>query len=75
MFSLFADPRQRRADIRDVLMTGKVLGLDQKFDLVYRVLEEISNSPGSDALSFEDFINALVGKIVKFISYIGSPIQ
>lgn len=31
MFSLYADPRQRRADIRDILMTAKTLGLDHKF--------------------------------------------
>ncbi len=31
MFSLYADPRQRRADVRDILMTAKTLGLDQKF--------------------------------------------
>lgn len=39
MFSLYADPRQRRADIRDILMTAKTLGLDSKFELVYRALE------------------------------------
>jgi hypothetical protein len=31
MFSLYADPRQRRADIRDILMTARTLGLDKKF--------------------------------------------
>lgn len=30
MFSLYADPRQRRADIRDILMTAKTLGLDKQ---------------------------------------------
>lgn len=39
MFSLYADPRQRRADIRDILMTAKTLGLDSKFELVCRALE------------------------------------
>lgn len=42
MHALFADPRQRRADIRDITMTGKILGLDAKFGLVYTVLEEIA---------------------------------
>jgi len=27
MFSLYADPRQRRVDVRDILMTAKTLGL------------------------------------------------
>jgi hypothetical protein len=31
MFSLYADPRQKRADIRDILLTAKTLGLDKKF--------------------------------------------
>jgi hypothetical protein len=28
LFSLYADPRQRRVDIKDILMTAKTLGLD-----------------------------------------------
>jgi Ca2+-binding EF-hand superfamily protein len=56
MFSLYADPRQRRADIRDVLMTAKTLGLDVKNELVYRALEDISYSSGGDALDFESFL-------------------
>jgi Ca2+-binding EF-hand superfamily protein len=27
MFSLYADPRQRRAEMRDILMTAQTLGL------------------------------------------------
>jgi hypothetical protein len=38
MFALYADPRQRRADIRDILMTAGTLGLDQKYQFVYRAL-------------------------------------
>lgn len=39
MFSLYSDPRQRRADIRDILMTAKTLGLDSKFELVFKLLD------------------------------------
>jgi len=28
LFSLYADPRQRRANVKDLLMTAKTLGLD-----------------------------------------------
>jgi hypothetical protein len=28
LFSLYADPRQRRVDIKDIVMTAKSLGLD-----------------------------------------------
>jgi len=38
LFSLYADPRQRRVDLKDVLMTAKTLGLDEKYDIVFRVL-------------------------------------
>jgi Ca2+-binding EF-hand superfamily protein len=64
MFSLYADPRQRRADIRDILMTAKTLGLDSKNELVYRALEEICESVGADALDFETFLKELTTKVV-----------
>ena len=41
MFSLYADPRQRRVDVKDITMTAKTLGLDEKYDIVFRVLAEI----------------------------------
>jgi hypothetical protein len=56
MFSLYADPRQRRADIRDILMTAKNLGLESKNELVFRALVDISESAGGDALDFETFL-------------------
>jgi hypothetical protein len=31
LFSIYADPRQRRADIRDLLLTASTLGLDSKY--------------------------------------------
>jgi len=65
MFSLYADPRQRRADVRDILMTAKTLGLDTKFEIVYRALEEICESVGADALDFETFLKELTAKVVQ----------
>jgi hypothetical protein len=56
LFSLYADPRQRRADIRDILMTAKNLGLDSKNELVFRALVDISEGTGGDALDFETFL-------------------
>jgi len=38
LFSLYADPRQRRVDVKDILMTARTLGLDEKYDIVFRVL-------------------------------------
>ena len=75
MFSLYADPRQRRADIRDILMTAKTLGLDVKHELVFRALEDICGSVGADALDFESFIRELTAKIVKHHYNLGKPLQ
>jgi hypothetical protein len=36
LFSLYADPRQRRAEMRDLLMTASTLSLDKKYELVYK---------------------------------------
>lgn len=74
MFSLYADPRQRRADIRDILMTAKTLGLDQKFELVYKSLEEICDAVGADALDFETFLKELTAKVVISFVIIGKSL-
>jgi hypothetical protein len=39
VFSLYADPRVRRTEIRDILYTANSLGLDTRFDIAVRVLE------------------------------------
>jgi hypothetical protein len=75
MFSLYADPRQRRADIRDILMTAKTLGLDTKFELVYRALEEICDAVGADALDFETFLKELTTKVVTSLLTLGKSLQ
>ena len=69
MFSLYADPRQRRADIRDILMTAKTLGLDTKFEIVFRALEEICDQVGADALDFETFLKELTNKVVHYFRF------
>jgi len=56
LFSLYADPRQRRADIRDVLMTAGTLGLDTKYEFVFRLLHEVHDSTNGAALDFEQFL-------------------
>lgn len=64
LFSLYADPRQRRADVRDFLMTASTLGLDQKYEFVFRLLQEIQDSTHGAALDFEGFLKELTNKIV-----------
>ena len=74
LFSLYADPRQRRVDVKDILMTAKTLGLDQKYDIVFRALHEVADNSG-DALNFEEFLKALTARIVIFYVISGKPIQ
>lgn len=66
LFSLFADPRQRRADVKDILMSARTLGLDEKFDVVFRVLAEVSETSG-DAVNFEEFLKAVTARIVIYL--------
>ena len=55
VFSLYADPRQRRADVRDILLTASTLGLDAKYEFVFRLIHEnrIFNSTQGSPFSEE----------------------
>jgi hypothetical protein len=64
LFSLYADPRQRRADVRDILLTAGTLGLDTKYEFVFRVLQEIHDSTHGAALDFEGFLKELTARVV-----------
>lgn len=66
LFSLYADPRQRRADIREFLMTAGTLGLDHKYEFVFRLLHEINEGTNGNALDFEQFLKELTARIVYF---------
>ena len=74
MFSLYADPRQRRADIRDIIMTAKTLGLD-RMELVIRVMEEIADTYGGDPLDFETFLTEITNRVVHIHFYLGKSIH
>ena len=64
LFSLYADPRQRRADVRDLLLTATTLGLDTKYEFVFRLLSEVQDSTNGNALDFEQFLKELTVRIV-----------
>jgi Ca2+-binding EF-hand superfamily protein len=64
LFSLYADPRQRRADVRDLLVTASTLGLDHKYEFVFRLLSEINDSTNGAALDFEQFLKELTARVV-----------
>ena len=65
LFSLYADPRQRRADIRDILITASTLGLDYKYELVFRLLHEINDHTNGNPLDFEGFLKEVTNRIVQ----------
>ena len=65
VFSLYSDSRQKRTDIRDILFTAHELGLEQKYDLALRVLQDINESNHGNALDFEGFVRELTNKIVR----------
>lgn len=67
LFSLYADPRQRRGDVRDILLTAGTLGLDQKYEFVFRLLNEVHDSTHGAALDFEQFLKELTVRIVIFV--------
>ena len=65
LFSLYADPRQRRADVREMMMTASTLGLDSKYEFVFRVIGDINDASGGNALNFEEFLKELTARVVK----------
>ena len=65
LFSLYADPRQRRADVRDLLSTASTLGLDTKYEFVFRLLADINDSTHGAPLDFESFLREITAKVVR----------
>lgn len=49
-------------------MTARTLGLDEKYDIVFRVLSEVSEANPAN-VSFEEFLKALTTRIVIFLNY------
>ena len=67
LFSLYADPRQRRADVRDLLMTASTLGLDTKYELVFRLIQEIYDGTNGAPLDFEQFLKEITNRVVHIL--------
>lgn len=63
MFILYADTKTKKADLRDVLVTAKTLGLTEKFPIIAHALDDIASSY-DDVVDFETFINDLTAKLV-----------
>jgi Ca2+-binding EF-hand superfamily protein len=65
LFSLYCDPRQRRADCRDMLQTAQTLGLDKKYEIVFKLIMDINDSTGGQPLDFEGFVKELTNRLVR----------
>jgi hypothetical protein len=50
--------------VRDILVTVSTLGLDNKFGFVFKLLSEIHEGTGGNALDFEGFLKELTARIV-----------
>lgn len=55
-------------------MSARTLGLDEKYDIVFRTLQEVAESSG-DAVNFEEFLKALTARVVNILLISGQPIQ
>lgn len=70
MFILYADPRTKKADVRDILVTAKTLGLTDKFPIIAHALDDLAASY-DDVVDFEKFIADLTAKLViKFLIFL-----
>jgi hypothetical protein len=52
LFTLYAEPRTKRTDIRDILVTARTLGLNEKYAFVFRAMEEVADGPQGNDLDF-----------------------
>lgn len=75
LFALYSDPRTKKTDVRDILMTAKTLGMDNKYQLVFRALEEVADGKNGDPVDFETFIRDLTTKLVLAMFDSGQPIH
>lgn len=53
-------------------MSARTLGLDEKYDIVFRTLQEVAESSG-DAVNFEEFLKALTARVVNILLIQGNP--
>ena len=54
----------RRADCRDLLQTAQTLGLDKKYEIVFKLINDINDSTGGAPLNFEEFVKELTNRLV-----------
>ena len=65
VFYLYTDLRDKKIDIRDIILTASSLGLDEKFNMAYHLLERVAESTDGNALDFETFVRELTNQVVR----------
>ena len=69
VFYLYTDFRDKKIDIRDIILTANSLGLDEKFNMAFHLLERVAESTDGNALDFETFVRELTNQVVKVDKY------
>ena len=65
VFYLYTDLRDKKIDIRDIILTANSLGLDEKFNMAFHLLERVAESTDGNALDFETFVRELTNQVVR----------
>lgn len=74
LFNLYCDPRTRRIDLKDVMITAQQLGLIEKSPIVAGTLQAVSDEHGDGGVDFEEFVRELTTKLVTSINMLGKHI-
>ena len=65
VFYLYTDFRDKKIDIRDIILTAQSLGLDEKFNMAFHLLEKVAESTDGNSLDFETFLRELTNQVVR----------
>ncbi|CAD8173534.1 unnamed protein product [Paramecium octaurelia] len=63
LFNLYCNPRTRRIDLKDVMITAQQLGLVEKSPIVANTLQQVSDQHGDGGVDFEEFVRELTSKL------------
>ena len=66
LFVLYQNPYTKKIDIRDIIATAKILGLEKRFNMIFKVLTDLHESYNDTNVDFETFIKDLTDRMVIF---------
>ena len=50
-----------------MLQTAQTLGLDKKYEIVFKLIMDINDSTGGSPLDFEGFVKELTNRLVRLV--------